>query len=258
MLMALDPPPEDNWFRSFANIMLAGIDWSVGRYADALPHFEDTCAYAEERYGRNSASYLNARGSVGVCLRDWGRLDRATLILEDVLDRWTATVDEHSGLDNARVNLARLHLFAGRNDAAARLAAASVAGRTARSSTAPLDLAETYVLLAEVDVARGRPADALVGLDAAEAIYDEHVLPDHWRRAEVESLRGACDLRHGHLDDAVPRLVAAYRRLRETRGVSRITYRAAARVVKALEAAGHEREAAAMRVELAAIGASFG
>lgn len=180
-----------------------GHDYATTLYGDgqfdvAYSLFDDACKKFEVVYGRDSGEVADVENNMGRILIERDETDKARPLLEHAVRVQEKFGTDFHALAFSRNNLALVDMIEG------KLAEARPRFETAAGTAEKHDLhigAQSLIHLAEIDLAKGNPADAKHLLDQAGALFQEHpAWAADWRLALHESAMGEvylqrCDLK---------------------------------------------------------------
>jgi serine/threonine protein kinase/tetratricopeptide (TPR) repeat protein len=208
--------------RASAYSQLASGAWTAGDFATAAEYFRKAIHSINE--GDNAKSKVRAdyTQSLGVCLRDLGRLDEALPYLRESYYQYrSGTGAAYPRMADSQITLAKCLYLMGAFDEAHQLAREAHAFTSGPANAFPRKIAETGTIVALSGIELGGAAEVV---RAAELLDQAHecVLADpetpEWDRAIVRIARGRLALEKGALDEARDHLEAGLRVLRATRG----------------------------------------
>ena len=133
----------------------------LGAYGPATDTLREVLALSE-RLGRLQYATLAAKQNLGIALARRGSLEEARTIEEEALAEFEAKGDRRMA-GGSRIHLAEIRLLAGDHDGAKKEARAAIE----MLATVPAVRAHAYAMLASIELARGRQAEALAAAKLA-------------------------------------------------------------------------------------------
>jgi len=204
--------------RGHVHTMLGGLSWLAGEYPEALRQLRLALSIIETTRGRHSEAYVSVQNSIGVCLRDMGRLGEARIRLDEAAALADLMfTDIHPLCANIRINLAWTLYYEERLDEARAFADEALARRRRHGDSA-LTVAEALTLLARIDAADGRIEDAEVRALESLSIFESLLPAGDWQIAEARGVLGQCMAARGEHERAEPILAAAWDAVTAGRG----------------------------------------
>ncbi|MFI4898826.1 MAG: protein kinase [Phycisphaerales bacterium JB059] len=208
--------------RATAYARLGSSAWTKGDFPRAARLFEAAIHSINE--GGNAKLKVRAdyTQSLGVCLRDLGRLDEALPYLRESYYQYrSGTGKGYPRMADSQISLAKCLYLLGAFDEAYQLASEAHAFTSGPANAFPRRLAETatIVALSQIELAGSAELDeaaTLLAQASENALTDPDTLV--WDQAVVRIAQGRLALAQGDPDAAREHLTSGLRVLRDTRG----------------------------------------